>query len=90
MDSISSTFPYLGAALGFAAIGFVPKYLRTRPKGWKLVLLLTFLVFFSVELPFLVARFPIWEAMLRAAFIGISPIVGGFLFVHFTKGSTLK
>ena len=85
-------FALHGAALGYVSVGILPKYLRSRPSGYWLILLLTFLAFFFVNLRNIITlgRYEIWEAIFRAALIGAIPIIGGYLFVYFTKDSIKK
>ena len=79
-----------GLALALASIVILPKYLRSRPKGYKLIVMVTFLAFFFVNLRNIVDRYEVWEAIFRACLIGTIPIIGGYLFVYFTKGSIEK
>ena len=86
----SAYFALHGLALGYVSVGILPKYIRSRPNGYWLILLLTFLAFFFVNLRNIVDRYEIWEAIVRAALIGTIPIIGGYLFVYFTKDSIKK
>ena len=83
-------FALHGLALGYVSVGILPKYIRSRPKGYWLILLLTFLAFFFVNLRNIIGRYEIWEAIFRAALIGTIPIIGGYLFVYFTTDSIKK
>ena len=80
----------LGSAVGFVSTGILPNYLRLKPKGYRLILAVTFLAFFLVTLRNVLGRYDLWEVLFRAFLSGMTPIVGGYLFVYFTKDSFPK
>ena len=69
----------------FVAIGILPRYLLTKPKGYMRVLVLTFLVVFLLHLFYLryvVARYELLEAILRSAFNGMVPLIAAVVYVR--------
>lgn len=76
--------------VAFVSTGILPNYLRFKPKGYRLILAVTFLGYFFVSLRSVLGRYDLWEALLRAFLTGITPIIGGYLFVYFTKDSFPK
>lgn len=71
--------------VGFVSIGILPNHLRLRRKGYKLVIIATFLAFFLLSLWHLLGRYDVLEAFMRALISGVIPIISAYLFVYFTK-----
>lgn len=74
-----------GAVVGFVSIGFLPRYLKVRPKGYRQVLFLTFFVFFAGNffyLMFLDTGSTLWEVLLRSVVIGVIPLVCALSYVR--------
>ena len=83
MDLIINVLP--SGVVAFVAIGFLPRYLLTKPKGYMRVLVLTFLVLFLLHLFYLqyvVARFELLEAILRSIFVAVVPIIAAHVYVR--------
>ncbi|MEO8385905.1 MAG: hypothetical protein ABI583_11730 [Betaproteobacteria bacterium] len=83
MEIIINVLP--SVVIAFVAIGFLPKYLITRPDGYMRVLVLTFLVIFVLHLFYLqyvVARFELLEAILRSIFVAVVPIIAAYVYVR--------
>ena len=84
MDPVIAVFS--GAVVGFVSIGFLPRYLKFRPKGYRRVMLFTFFCFFAGNVFYLLffsTGFTVWEVMLRSLVVGIIPIVCAMLYVRF-------
>lgn len=80
----------LGSAVAFVSTGIIPNYLRFKSKGYRRILAITFFAFFCVSLWHVLGRYDVLEALFRALLTGITPIIGGYLFVYFTKDSFPK
>lgn len=80
----------LSSAVAFVSTGIIPNYLRFKSKGYRRILAITFFAFFCVSLRHVLGRYDVWEALFRALLTGMTPIIGGYLFVYFTKDSFPK
>ena len=80
----------LSSAVAFVSTGIIPNYLRFKSRGYRRILANTFFAFFCVTLRHVLGRYDVWEALFRALLSGMTPIIGGYLFVYFTKDSFPK
>lgn len=77
----------------FAAIRVLPKFLRSRTTGEKLLrLLLSFVIAFSAFFVFYYygANFPLLEATIKAAVVVIIMITGSFVYSHLARDGIQK